>query len=65
MVRIYKNLAMTTIVLVMNAFISTHLVAYFVATRMYLFPIGLIGPIKSRPHFIKGSYGSVVTSFGI
>jgi hypothetical protein len=38
------------------------LVAYFVATRMYLFLVGLIGPIKSRPHFIKGFYGSVVTS---
>jgi hypothetical protein len=64
MVRIYtyKNLVMTTIVLVMNAFISTHLVAYSVATKMYLFHVGLIGPIKFRPHFIKGSYGSVITS---
>jgi hypothetical protein len=58
----YKNLAMFTIVLVMNAFISTHLVAYFIATKMYLFHVGLIGPIKSRPHFIKGSYGSVIIS---
>jgi len=33
---------------------------------MYSFPVslhfGLIGPIKSRPHFIKGSSGSVVTN---
>jgi hypothetical protein len=36
---------------------------------MYLFIVstlaGLIGPIKSRPHFIKGSFRSVVTNLAI
>jgi hypothetical protein len=38
-----------------------------VATKIYLFLIyihvGLIGPTKSSPHFINGSYGRLVTSF--
>jgi hypothetical protein len=52
--------------LVLSALVSIHLVAYVVATRMYLLlvnhPIGLIGSTKSSPHFINGSYGKVVTS---
>jgi hypothetical protein len=51
----------------MSAFTFTHLVALFVATRMYMFHVNLhaslIGPTKSKPHFIKGSFGSDVTSW--
>jgi len=62
----YKNLVVTTAILVLNPFTSTHLVAQSIATKMYLFPInlhvGLIRPIKFRPHFVKGSFRSIVTN---
>jgi hypothetical protein len=52
--------------LVLNALVSTHLVAYVVVTRMYLLLvnhlIGLIGQTKSSSHFINRSYGKVITS---
>ncbi len=57
---------MTTTMLVMNALASTHLVAWFVVTRMYLLlvnhPTCLIGPTKFSPHFINGSFGKIVIS---
>jgi len=63
----YKNIAITTTILVLNAFAFTHLVTKSVSTIMYLIPIslhvGLIRSIKSRPHFIKGSSINVVTNF--
>ncbi len=62
----YTNLAVITTILVLSAFASTHLVAKSIAIRIYLFhvslPASLIGLIKSRPHFIKGSFGNVVTN---
>jgi len=52
--------------LVLSALASTHLVAQFVATKMYLLsvnhPASLIGPTKSNPHFKNGSFGKVVTN---
>jgi hypothetical protein len=47
------NLAVTTIVLVLSAFASTHLVAQSVATKIYLFLVsfhgGFIGHINLNP----------------
>ncbi len=60
------NFIITTIVFVHNVFVSTHLVVS-IAARMYLFLIylfmGLIGLIKSNPHFMKGSNGNEVANF--
>jgi hypothetical protein len=62
----YKNLAITITILVLSAFASTHLVEKYVTTKIYLFHVTLLAclirPIKSRPYFIKGSFGSVVTN---
>jgi hypothetical protein len=38
----YKNLVVIIAVLVMSVFTSTHLVALFVVTRMYLFLVNLL-----------------------
>jgi hypothetical protein len=63
----YKKIVETIAVLVFNIFASTHLVASYVAIKIYLFltylQVGLIGPTKSSPHFINGSFGRLVTSF--
>ncbi len=53
---------------VCNTLASTHFVAQYMATNMYLFdvylPIGFIGPMKSNPHFINVlSSGRVVNNF--
>jgi hypothetical protein len=44
----------------LSALTSTHLVVQLVATIIYWSPVvldvGLIGPIKFKPHFIKSSY---------
>jgi hypothetical protein len=61
------NFVVIVVVLVRNAIGSTHLVAYLVAIRMYLFSIyllmGLIGPIKSNPPFVKGFISNEVINF--
>jgi hypothetical protein len=63
----YKKFVETITTLVLNIFASTHLVASYVAIRIYLFLVylqaGSIGPIMSSPHFINGSFGRFVTSF--
>jgi hypothetical protein len=55
------------IVLLRNAFASTHLVAQSIVIRMYVFPtyllIGLIGLTNSNPHFMKGSTNSKVITW--
>ncbi len=60
----YKNLVVTIVIFVLNAFACTHLVALYVVAIIFVFlislPIGLIRPIKSKPHFIKGSSKNVV-----
>jgi hypothetical protein len=60
------NLVVTTTILVLNGFASTHLVVKFVATKIYLFHVsyhgGFIGPIKFKPHFIKCYFGNVATN---
>jgi len=57
---------MTTTMLVLSALTSTHLVAWFVATKMYLLLVNhhaiLISARKFNPHFINGSYGKFVFS---
>jgi len=62
----YKKFVVTITLFVHNALVSIHFFAWFVATNMYLFPIyllvGIIGPTKSNPHFINGSFGRVVTN---
>ncbi len=62
----YMNTFVTTAISVLSAFVSTHLVAQSIATRIYVFLInllvGLIGLIKFGPHFIKGSFESFVTN---
>jgi hypothetical protein len=56
-------------VLVFNVFASTHFVAQLVATKMYFLPCEqfatLMGPMKSKPHFMNGSVGSMVINFAI
>jgi hypothetical protein len=53
-------------ILVLNAHVSDHFVAYSMATKMYRllsnFVAGLIGLIKSNPHFKNGSSGKVITN---
>jgi len=61
----YINFAIIVAMFILNALASTHLVAYFMATNLYLFHICLhasLGPTKSRPHFMNGSFRKVVTS---
>jgi hypothetical protein len=54
----WMNFVVTIVVIVQSALTSTHLVTWLVTTKMYLFliyqPIGLMGPIKFNPHFMKG-----------
>jgi hypothetical protein len=61
-----KNVIIITI-LVLNALTSTHLVALFLAKKMYLFIVnmlvGWISHTKSNPRFINGSFKKLVTSF--
>ncbi len=63
----YINFVMTSVILVFNVLTSTHLVTYFIATRIYLFLVylltSLIGPTKSNPHFTNGSSRKLVTRF--
>ncbi len=63
---LYMNMFVTTAILVLSAFVSTHLVAQSTTTRIYVFLVSvlvsLIGFIKLEPHFIKGSSGSFVTN---
>jgi hypothetical protein len=63
------NWTMTTVVLVLNAFASTHLVTYSIATKIYLLSCepfeGLMGPMKSKPHFMNGSTKSMMINFAI
>jgi hypothetical protein len=51
---------------VLSSFTFTHLVAQSMATIIYLLlvnrPIGLIGPTKSKAHFINGSFGKTMTN---
>jgi len=55
--------------LVFNAFASTHLVAWLITIKMYLLScerlMGLIKPMKSKPHFMNGLVGSMVINFTI
>jgi hypothetical protein len=55
--------------LVLNAFTSTHLVVESLVTKMYLLLceqfMSLIKPMKSKPHFMNGSIGSMVINFAI
>jgi fumarate reductase subunit D len=52
--------------LVLSALASTHLVALFLATIIYLLlvnrPIGLIDATKLNPHFINDSSNKVITN---
>ncbi len=61
---LYKNLALIIAIFILSAFASTHLVACSITTKIYLFPIyfpvGLIRPIKSKPHSIKGFFGAKI-----
>jgi hypothetical protein len=63
----YRNFVEIITILVLNIFASTHLVASYVAIKIYLFLVylqaGSIGPTKSSPHFINGSFGRLVISF--
>jgi hypothetical protein len=63
------NWVVIAFALVFNAFASTHLVAWSVATKMYLLScqrfMGLIRPMKSKPHFMNGSTRSMVINFTI
>ncbi len=62
----YKNFDVITTVFVLNVLASTHLVAKFVATNMYMFlvylPTSLISPTKCKPHFMNGFSRRVVTN---
>jgi len=59
----YKNLTIITTILV-ECLCLYPFCCMSIATKIYLFfislPIGLNGPIKCRPHFIKGSSRNVV-----
>jgi hypothetical protein len=62
----YRNLVVTTTILVLSAFASTQLVAKSIPTKMYFSHVSLLAslikPTKFRPHFIKGSFVNVVTN---
>ncbi len=60
----YKKIAITIAVFVHNVLASTHFVASFVATNMFLIylPTNFIGPTKSSPHFITCFSGRFVTN---
>lgn len=51
---------------ILSTLAFTHLVAQSMATRIYLLhvnrPIGLIGPTKSKAHFINGSFGKTMSN---
>jgi hypothetical protein len=50
----------------LNAFASTHLVAESIGTKRYLLLCErLMGPMKSKPHFMNGSTKSMVIDFAI
>ncbi len=51
------NITMITAILVLSAFAFTHITTYLFAINL---PPSSIGPIKSKPHFIKGSSRNVV-----
>jgi hypothetical protein len=61
------NFVVTIVMLVWNTHVSTHLMARLITISLYLFsnnlPIGLIGPMKSNPHFIYDSSSNIITNF--
>jgi len=63
----YRNFVVIVVALIFNVLTSTYLVAWFVATRIYLFLIyllaGLIVYTNSSPHFINRSSRRLVTNF--